>query len=86
MQLPPIPGFRAVPKTGVIYVMTEAAKHGFHYEHPAWANLGQGRVARNRPYSRRDAPHHQPGHRPHQLPLFRYSGQSRPAAKSGRFL
>ena len=42
MQMSPIPGFRPVPKTGVIYVMTEAAKHGFHYEHPAWANLGQG--------------------------------------------
>ena len=42
MPLPPIPGFRAVPKTGVIYVMSEAAKHGFHDEHPAWAHLGQG--------------------------------------------
>ena len=38
----PIPGFRSVPKTGVIYVMSEAAKYGFSYDHPAWANLGQG--------------------------------------------
>jgi len=34
--------FRPVPRTGVIFVMTEAAKHGFHYGHPEWANLGQG--------------------------------------------
>lgn len=34
--------FRSVPRTGVIYVMTEAAKHGFSYGDPAWANLGQG--------------------------------------------
>src|SRR6187397_1998140 len=38
----PIPGFRSVPFTGVIYVMTEAAKRGFRYGHPDWANLGQG--------------------------------------------
>jgi len=38
----PIPGFRAVPFTGVIYVMAEAAKRGFRYGHPDWANLGQG--------------------------------------------
>src|SRR5271157_4581468 len=38
----PIPGFRSVPKTGVIYVMSEAAKYGFDYDHSAWANLGQG--------------------------------------------
>lgn len=37
-----IPGFRPVPRTGVIYVMHEAAKHGFSYADPAWANLGQG--------------------------------------------
>ena len=37
-----IPGFRPVPKTGVIYVMTEAAKCGFSYDTPDWANLGQG--------------------------------------------
>lgn len=34
--------FRPVPRTGVIYVMTEANKLGFHYGHPEWANLGQG--------------------------------------------
>ena len=34
--------FRSVPRTGVIYVMTEAAKRGFSYGDPDWANLGQG--------------------------------------------
>ncbi len=34
--------FRDVPKTGVIYVMTEAAKVGYHPTDPRWANLGQG--------------------------------------------
>ncbi len=34
--------FRKVPKTGVIYVMAEARKKGFHYGHKSWANLGQG--------------------------------------------
>lgn len=38
-----IPGFRQVPKTGVIYVMDEAAKHGYSAATaPQWANLGQG--------------------------------------------
>jgi len=37
-----IPGFRAVPRTGVIFVTHEAARHGFSYENPHWANLGQG--------------------------------------------
>ncbi len=36
------PGFRPVPRTGVIYVMTEAAKHGYRLGDPRWANLGQG--------------------------------------------
>jgi aspartate/methionine/tyrosine aminotransferase len=36
------PGFRSVPRTGVIYVMHEAAQLGFSYEDPEWANLGQG--------------------------------------------
>ncbi len=35
-------GFRDVPRTGVIFVMTEAAKQGYTPEDPAWANLGQG--------------------------------------------
>jgi aspartate/methionine/tyrosine aminotransferase len=34
--------FRAVPRTGVIYVTTEAAKRGFQLGDPAWCNLGQG--------------------------------------------
>jgi aspartate/methionine/tyrosine aminotransferase len=37
-----IPGFRAVPRTGVIYVTHEATRHGFSYGNAAWANLGQG--------------------------------------------
>lgn len=36
------PGFRPVPRTGVIYVMSEAARRGFHYGSKDWANLGQG--------------------------------------------
>ncbi len=38
----PIPGFRSVPRTGVIYVMHRAEEAGFTYDNPAWANLGQG--------------------------------------------
>ncbi|MGD8863786.1 MAG: pyridoxal phosphate-dependent aminotransferase [Myxococcales bacterium] len=34
--------FRPVPRTGVIYVMTEAEKHGFRMHHADWCNLGQG--------------------------------------------
>jgi N-succinyldiaminopimelate aminotransferase len=34
--------FRDVPRTGVIYVMTEAARLGFSYGNEEWANLGQG--------------------------------------------
>lgn len=37
-----IPGFRAVPRTGVIYVTHEATRHGFSYANPEWSNLGQG--------------------------------------------
>ncbi len=37
-----LPGFRKVPKTGVIYVMTKAAELGFKKERELWANLGQG--------------------------------------------
>ena len=37
-----ISAFRPVPRTGVIYVTTEAAKLGFTYGDPAWCNLGQG--------------------------------------------
>src|SRR3954465_9780861 len=34
--------FRSVPRTGVIYVTTEAQKRGFRPGDPAWCNLGQG--------------------------------------------
>jgi hypothetical protein len=34
--------FRPVPRTGVIYVMLEAARHGYDPRDPAWSNLGQG--------------------------------------------
>jgi len=39
---PNIPGFRAVPRTGVIFATTEAAKHGFRSRDASWCNLGQG--------------------------------------------
>ena len=39
---PTIPGFRRVPRTGVIYVMHRATQQGFTYDDPEWANLGQG--------------------------------------------
>lgn len=34
--------FRPVPKTGVIYVMSEATRVGYDAADPTWANLGQG--------------------------------------------
>jgi aspartate/methionine/tyrosine aminotransferase len=34
--------FRAVPRTGVIYVTSEAVKSGFSPGDPDWCNLGQG--------------------------------------------
>ena len=34
--------FRPVPKTGVIYVTSEATKLGFNTTDPEWCNLGQG--------------------------------------------
>jgi aspartate/methionine/tyrosine aminotransferase len=34
--------FRPVPRTGVIYVMTEAEKLGFRMHNEEWCNLGQG--------------------------------------------
>ncbi len=37
-----IAAFRPVPRTGVIYVTTEAAKRGFKPGDPSWCNLGQG--------------------------------------------
>lgn len=37
-----VPSFRSVPRTGVIYVMAEAARHGYKTGDASWANLGQG--------------------------------------------
>lgn len=37
-----VPGFRTVPRTGVIHVMHRARALGFTPSHPEWANLGQG--------------------------------------------
>ncbi len=37
-----IPAFRAVPRTGVIYVTSEAHKLGYRSEDRSWCNLGQG--------------------------------------------
>lgn len=34
--------FRPVPRTGVIYVTTEATRRGYRQDDPAWCNLGQG--------------------------------------------
>lgn len=43
MEVPSTPSaFRAVPRTGVIYVTTEAVKQGFDGNDPSWCNLGQG--------------------------------------------
>ena len=39
---PTIVGFRSVPRTGVIYVTTEAQRSGFRPGDPDWCNLGQG--------------------------------------------
>jgi aspartate/methionine/tyrosine aminotransferase len=39
---PPIVGFRPVPRTGVIFVTTEAQRLGFRPQDPEWCNLGQG--------------------------------------------
>jgi aspartate/methionine/tyrosine aminotransferase len=37
-----VPGFRSVPQTGVIYVMSKAVEKGFSQDSLEWANLGQG--------------------------------------------
>jgi len=34
--------FRRVPRTGVIFVTTEAQRRGYRSGHPDWSNLGQG--------------------------------------------
>lgn len=36
------PTFKRVPKTGVVYVMSQASKLGFYRGNPDWCNLGQG--------------------------------------------
>lgn len=38
----PLPGFREVPRTGVIYVMTRAKELGYSSNSKEWTNLGQG--------------------------------------------
>ena len=42
LPAPPVPAFRTVPRTGVIYVTTEASRRGFRQTDPDWCNLGQG--------------------------------------------
>src|SRR5437764_13323032 len=37
-----IPAFRTVPRTGVIYVTSEAHRRGYRSRDPSWCNLGQG--------------------------------------------
>jgi aspartate/methionine/tyrosine aminotransferase len=39
---PSTAAFRSVPRTGVIFVMNEARKHGYQPQDALWANLGQG--------------------------------------------
>lgn len=39
---PPLHAFRDVPRTGVIYVATEAAARGYRAGDSEWCNLGQG--------------------------------------------
>jgi aspartate/methionine/tyrosine aminotransferase len=41
-ELPRISAFRAVPRTGVIYVSAEAERAGYRGGDDAWCNLGQG--------------------------------------------
>src|SRR5215510_13444798 len=42
-QSPRFPmAFRNVPRTGVIFVTSEAERHGYRANDPAWCNLGQG--------------------------------------------
>lgn len=37
-----LPAFRAVPRTGVVYVTKEAITRGYRTGDPEWSNLGQG--------------------------------------------
>jgi aspartate/methionine/tyrosine aminotransferase len=41
-EQPAVQAFRPVPRTGVIYVNTEAAALGYRRDDPGWSNLGQG--------------------------------------------
>lgn len=41
-QTNPIHAFRQVPRTGVIFVTTEATRRGYTQRDPEWCNLGQG--------------------------------------------
>src|SRR4051794_20330252 len=41
-EAPAISAFREVPRTGVIFVTTEARKRGFEPSSDDWCNLGQG--------------------------------------------
>jgi aspartate/methionine/tyrosine aminotransferase len=43
----PVTAFRAVPRTGVIYVTTEAVRRGYRASDAAWCNLGQGQPETN---------------------------------------
>src|SRR6478736_8746994 len=42
MDEPHIHAFRSVPRTGVIFVTTEAGRRGYQPGDPTWSNLGQG--------------------------------------------
>jgi len=41
-EAPSFQAFREVPRTGVIFVTTEAQRHGYSPESDQWCNLGQG--------------------------------------------
>src|SRR2546429_1480165 len=38
----PVSAFRSVPRTGVIFVTSEAERLGYRSSDPTWCNLGQG--------------------------------------------
>src|SRR5690349_12477170 len=42
LEAPTIAAFREVPRTGVIFVTTEAQRRGYSPSSDDWANLGQG--------------------------------------------
>ena len=55
MHTPSIPGFRPVPFTGVIFVMAEAAKHGYRPTYPTGATWARASRRRGRCPVRRPA-------------------------------